>query len=171
MFSIYSVVIPLYIFSIFMMHIVYIFHLVGKQMSSALAPAAVDYAEGRLLQFSWRELSKVSFHFFFVACLFSRQFTQHLDHEPLVNWHLLSLFLGTVLNTGLRTFLITEWGAPCDRFIVYYTGVGQVVTTFWVRPGSQEIIKIWSRPLDSKYQHRTEFDSCSSERKESQLIS
>jgi len=48
-----------------MMHTVYIFHLAGKQMSNAFAPAAVDYAEGRLLQFSQRELSKISFHFFF----------------------------------------------------------------------------------------------------------
>lgn len=77
-------------------------------MSNTFAPAAVDYAEGRPLQFSQRELSKVSFHFFFVVCLFSQQFTQHLDHESPVNWHLSSLFLGIVLNTGLRTFLITE---------------------------------------------------------------
>lgn len=92
-----------------MTHIVYIFHLAGKQMSNTFASAAVDYAEGRLLQFSLRELSKVSFHFFlFEACLYSQQFTQHLDHESLVNWHLLSLFLGTVLNTVLRTYLITE---------------------------------------------------------------
>lgn len=155
-----------------MMHIVYIFHLVGKQMSNTFPSAAVDYAEGRLLQFSLRELSKVPFHFFlFEACLFSQQFTQHLDHESLVNWHLLSLFLGTVLNTVLGTFLITEWETLCDRIVVYYTGVGQVVTTFWVRPGSQEIIKIWSRSLDSKYQHRIGFDSFNSERKESQPIS
>lgn len=154
------------------MHTVYIFHLAGKQMSNTFASAAVDYAEGRLLQFSLREFSKVSFNFFlFEACLFSQQFTQHLDHESLVNWHLLSLLLGTVVNTVLRTFLITEWGAPCDRIVVYYTGVGQVITTFWVRPGSQEIIKIWSRPLDSKYQHRTGFDSFNSERKENQLPS
>lgn len=45
---------------------------------------------------------------FFVACLFNQQFTQHLDRESLVNKHLLSLILSTVLNTGLRVFLITE---------------------------------------------------------------
>lgn len=106
-------------------------------MSNAFAPAAVDDA-GRLLQFSQRELSKVSFHFFSVACRFSQQFTQHLAHGSLGNWHLLRLGLGTVL----RTFLITEGGAPHDRFIVYYTGVGQVITALGVRPGSQEIIKI-----------------------------
>lgn len=92
--------------------------------------------------FPKESLARFLFISFFVASLFSQQFTQHLDHESLVNQHLLSLFLGTVLNTGLRTFLITERGALCDRFIVYYTGVGQVVTTFWARPGSQEIIKI-----------------------------
>ena len=126
---------------------------------------------GGCCNFPKGSLARFLFISFFVVCLFSQQFTQHLDHESLVNRHLLSLFLGTALNTCLRTFLITEWGAPCDRFIVYYTGVGQVVTTFWVRPASQEIIKIWSRPLDSKYQRRTEFDSHSSERKASQLIS
>lgn len=103
--SIYSIFIPLSIF--FHLHDAYsmYFPLGGKTDEQWFASAAVDYAEGRLLQFSQRELSKVSF--LFVVCLFSQLFTHHLDHESLVNWHLLSLFLGTALNTGLRTFLIT----------------------------------------------------------------
>lgn len=46
MFSTYSIVTPLYIFSISKLHTVYTFHLVGEQMSNAFAPAAAIFPKG-----------------------------------------------------------------------------------------------------------------------------